>query len=110
MFDVLLSGRLVKDPQTRTGASGKPFTTALLICPTEGNASMLASLIGFGEAAARLGRLCKGDAVSVNGRATLRTWEGKDGPRTGLSITVSDVLTAYGVAKRRAGKAFAQAA
>ncbi len=33
MLSVLISGKLVRDPQTRTGRSGKPYTTALVAVP-----------------------------------------------------------------------------
>ncbi len=35
MLSVLISGRLVRDLQTRTGKSGKPYTTALVAVPVE---------------------------------------------------------------------------
>jgi single-stranded DNA-binding protein len=101
MLEVLMSGKLLRDPVTRTGASGKPFTTALLRVPTEKDESLVASVIAFGDTAERLGRLRAGDAVSVSGSAKLSEWT-KDGEtHHGLSVTAATILTAYDARKRR---------
>jgi single-stranded DNA-binding protein len=101
MLDVLVSGRLVRDPVTRTGQSGKPFTTALLRVDTGEEDQTLVSIIAFQEAAEKLARLKAGDAVAVAGSAKLSSWE-KDGEtRHGLSVTASAVLSAYDVKRRR---------
>jgi single-stranded DNA-binding protein len=104
MIDALISGRLVRDPMTRTGQSGKPFTTALLRCDTGEEEQTLVSVIAFQEAGEKLGRLKAGDAVAVAGSAKLSSWE-KDGEtRHGLSVTASSVLSAYDVKRRRGGE------
>ncbi len=77
MLSVLCSGRLVRDPQTRTGKGGKPYTTGLIACPIEAvnegdNDRVLVSCIAFGPAAEALVALGKGDDVSVAGQARLR--------------------------------------
>ena len=101
MLDVLVSGKLVRDPVTRTGQSGKPFTTGLLRVDVGEEEQMLVSVIAFQEAGEKLGRLKSGDAVSVAGSAKLSSWE-KDGEtRHGLSVTASSVLSAYDVRRRR---------
>jgi single-stranded DNA-binding protein len=101
MIDVLVSGKLIRDPVTRTGQSGKPFTTALLRCDTGEEEQTLVSVIAFQEAAEKLGHLKAGDAVAVAGAAKLSSWE-KDGEtKHGLAVTASAVLSAYDVRKRR---------
>jgi single-stranded DNA-binding protein len=101
MLDVLISGRLARDPVSRVGSSGKPFTTALLRCDTGEEQQMLVNVISFGEASEKLSKLKAGDAVSVAGPAKLSSWE-KDGEtRHGLSVTASSVLSAYDVRRRR---------
>ena len=103
MLDVLISGKLVRDPVTRTGKSGHPFTTALVRVPVDKEEAVLANVIAFGEAGERLGRLKAGDSVSLCGTAKLSEWE-KDGEaKHGLSVTASAILTAYDVQKRRGG-------
>jgi single-stranded DNA-binding protein len=103
MLDVLLSGKLIKDPVIRTGASGRSFTTALVRCDTGEEESTLVSVIAFQEAGEKLGRLKSGDGVSIAGSAKLSSWV-KDGEtKYGLSVTASAVLSAYDVRKRRGG-------
>ena len=105
MIDVLLSGRLVRDPVTRTGKSGKDFTTALLRCDVGEEDPVIVSVIAFGGVVEKLGRLKAGDAVSIAGSAKLSSWE-KDGEtRHGLSVTASAVLSAYDAKRRRGGDA-----
>jgi single-stranded DNA-binding protein len=100
MLDVLVSGKLVRDPVTRTGKSGKDFCTALLRVDTGEEEQMLVPVIAFQEAAEKLSRLKAGDAVSVAGPAKLSSWE-KDGEtRHGLSVTAHAVLSAYDVKRR----------
>jgi len=101
MLDVLVSGKLIREPVTRTGQSGKPFTTALVRCDVGEEEQMLVSVIAFQEAGEKLGRLRAGDAIAIAGSAKLSSWE-KDGEtKHGLSVTASAVLSAYDVRKRR---------
>lgn len=101
MLEVLASGKLIKDPDTRTGQSGKPFTTALLRVDVGEEQPTLVSVIAFQEASEKLGRLKSGDAITVAGSAKLSSWE-KDGEtRHGLSVTASAVLSVYDVKRRR---------
>jgi single-stranded DNA-binding protein len=105
MLDVLVSGKLIKDPVIRTGQSGKPFTTALLRVDTGEEEQTLVSVIAFQEAAEKLARLKAGDAVAIAGSAKLSSWE-KDGEtKHGLSVTASAVLSAYDVKRRRGNEA-----
>lgn len=101
MFEVLISGKLVRDPQVRTGQSGKPFTTALVKIPVEGEESNLASVISFGETGERLGRLKANDAVCLSGSAKLSSWERDGELRHGLSVTASAILTLHDASKRQ---------
>lgn len=103
MLNVLASGALIKDPQQRTAATGKPFATALLRVPVEDGEPVFASLIAFESAAVdALLALAKGDSVAVSGRGKLTTWQGQNGEqRHGLSIVVDRVLTAYQAGKQR---------
>lgn len=102
-LDVLLSGKLIRDPTTKTGPSGKPYTTALVrvAVGTKGEESHMVSVIAFQEEGERLGRLRGGDAVSVAGSAKPTVWT-KDGePRPGLDVVATAILTAYDARKRR---------
>ena len=65
--------------------------------------AVLVSVIIFDqEAQDALARLHKGDAASITGRATLKSWTGKDGElRTGLSVVAERVISAYQARKQR---------
>ncbi len=100
MLSLLISGKLVRDPQTRTGKSGKPYTTALVAVPVKAVSDgdedrVLVSAIAFGPAAEALAALAKGDDVSCAGNGRLSSWT-KDGVEChGLAVTAYRVLTAY---------------
>lgn len=92
MFDVLVRGKLAKDPQDRTGKTGKLTTGGLIV--RDGDTSLLVSLIAFGEEGEQLGAMTKGEALAVAGTARMTEWQGSDGiMRRGMSVTVSKILT-----------------
>lgn len=102
MITALVSGRLLADPEKRTGASGKPFALARLAAH-DGEADAVVSVIAFGGVADQLAALGKGDAVSMTGRASVRTWTDRSGAlKAGLSVTADALLTAHHVRQRRA--------
>ncbi len=97
----LVSGKLIADPEQRTGQSGKPFVLAK-IAAHDGDADALVSVMAFGTAAEQLAAMGKGDAVAITGRARVSTWTGRDGSaKAGLSVTADAVLTAYHVRRKR---------
>ena len=101
-IQALVSGKLIATPDRRIGQSGKPYCLAR-IAAHDGEQDSLVSVIAFGTVADQLASLGKGDAVAVSGRAKVNTWPGKDGAlKSGLSITVDVILTAYQVRRKRA--------
>ncbi|GIL07054.1 MAG: hypothetical protein BroJett031_35740 [Betaproteobacteria bacterium] len=103
-LDVLAHGRLVKAPERRTRASGKPFATAQIAVATDGDESPLVSLIAFRrEVVTALLALDVGDSVALGGRAKLNAWADRSSgePRASLSVVVEQVLTAYHVRHKR---------
>ena len=106
MFNVLISGKLTKPPRPGTGKNGQPYCTASLRVPVQGQREdepdfVFASVIAFGADAEKLGRLAQGDAVSVSGQARLSHWEKEGREMTGLNVTVTALLSAYDIRKRR---------
>ena len=99
----MVMGSLVADPVRRTGQSGKPFVTASMRVPVEGGDAFLASLIAFSTSAGEaLAALAKGDQVVVGGRASLKSWTGRDGAEHhGVSIVVEQVMNPYRLGVRR---------
>lgn len=105
----LVTGKLIANPERRTRAGGKPFKLAKLIAHN-GEADSLVSLIAFGTAAEQLGALSKGDALALNGRAKVKTWQDRDrATRAGLSVTVDAAMTAYQLTRKRQAAAQADA-
>ncbi len=103
MIDALVTGKLIRDPSTKTGASGKPFVSFLLSVHIGDEDSVVVSGIAFNDAAERIGRLGKGDSLAVTGSLKPTNWQDKETgeERHGLNITVSACLSPYDVRKRR---------
>jgi single-strand DNA-binding protein len=103
MIDALITGKLLRDPALKTGASGKPYCNFLLSVPITDGEYTLVSGIAFGDVAGRLVKLQKGDALSVAGSLKPSEWADKSTGeiKRGLSVTVSAALSAYDVKKRR---------
>jgi single-stranded DNA-binding protein len=102
MLSVLASGTLVSKPRQRIGNSGKPFATAQARIPSDGEASVLLSIIAFRDTAMQaLLALDQGDAVALVGRGKLTCWQTNGGERHGLSVVAEQVLSVYQLEKRR---------
>jgi single-stranded DNA-binding protein len=97
----LITGKLIADPEQRTGQSGKPYTRAT-VAAHDGDGDALVSLMAFGTVGEQLAAMAKGDTVALNGRAKLNSWTGRDGvTRTGLSLTADAMLTSYHLKRKR---------
>jgi single-stranded DNA-binding protein len=103
MIDALITGKLIRDPALKTGPSGKPYCNFLLSVPTGDVEPVIVSGMAFADVAERIGRLKKGDAVSVAGSLKPSEWTDKTTGelKHGLNVTVSTALSAYDVKKRR---------
>jgi single-stranded DNA-binding protein len=77
MIDSLITGKLIRDPALKTGASGKPYCNFLLSVPTGDAEPVIVSGIAFADVAERIGRLNKGDALSVAGSLKPSEWSDK---------------------------------
>jgi single-stranded DNA-binding protein len=97
----LITGKLIADPEQRTGQSGKPYTRAT-VSAHDGDGDALVSVMAFGTVGEQLAAMAKGDTVALNGRAKLNSWTGRDGvTRTGLSLTADAMLTSYHLKRKR---------
>ncbi|MGH8500782.1 MAG: single-stranded DNA-binding protein, partial [Methylococcales bacterium] len=92
-----------KDPVTRTGPSGKPYTTFLLRVPLGEDEPGIVSGIAFAECGERIAKLAKGDAVAMIGGLKPSEWIDKTSGETkhGMNITAQACLSPYDVKKRR---------
>lgn len=84
--------RLLTEPRTGVGSTGKPWTSALIKFPQwrktddgwkEGD-GVVASIIGFEDVADQLAGYAKGDEIEVRGTVTLGEWQGK--PQLKLTV------------------------
>jgi single-stranded DNA-binding protein len=104
MIDALVSGKLIKDPQLKTGPSGKPYCNFLLSVSVGDEQPTIVSAIAFSETAQRIALLKKGDPLSVVGSLKPSEWADKATGETkhGLNITVNNALSPYDIKKRKA--------
>jgi single-stranded DNA-binding protein len=103
MLDCLCSGKLIRDPELKTGKSGKPYANFMMGVSVGDAENIVVSGIAFEALAERLARLHKGDALSVAGPLKQTEWTDKTTGETkhGLSITVNQVLSVYDIKRRR---------
>ena len=100
---VLVSGRLLRDPQKKVSAKGRPYGSAL-VRVSDGNDSALWRVTAFSETAlAELMKLRVGDGIAATGpmQAELYTPAGGE-PRLSLSL-VADRLISMEKQKRARG-------
>lgn len=84
MNQVQVTGRLVKDPETRQLPDGRAVCTVRLAVEGmgRGNETGYLDVTEFGPAAAASARtLTKGWLVAASGRLDYREWDGKDNQR-----------------------------
>jgi len=103
MIDALISGKLIKAPELKTGQSGKYYCQFLLSVAVGEDKPVVVSGMAFHDVAEKIAKLGKGDALSVVGALKPNDWVDKVSGVTkyGLSITANASLSAYDVKKRR---------
>jgi single-stranded DNA-binding protein len=102
-IDVLINGKLIKDPALKTSQNDNLYCQFLLSVSVGEAENIVISGIAFGETAERIAQLKKGDALAVSGALKPREWQDKATYETkhGLSITVADVLSVYDIKRKR---------
>lgn len=103
MIDALIAGKLIRDPMTKTGPSGKPYCNFLLSVFTGDESPTLVSGIAFQDVAERIGRLSKGDSLAVTGSLKPSSWNDKATGelKHGLNVTAQAALSPYDVQRRK---------
>ena len=104
MIDALISGRLIKAPELKTGQSGKYYCQFLLSVAVGEEKPTVISGMAFQDVAEKIAKLGKGDALSVVGALKPSEWVDKATGVTkhGLSITANASLSVYDIRKRKA--------
>jgi len=103
MIDALVSGKLIKTPELRTGKTGNHYIQFLLSVHTGEEQPVIVSGIAFTETAERIAKLQKGDPLAVVGSLKPSEWADKTTgePKHGLNITVNNSLSPYEIKKRK---------
>lgn len=104
MIDALIGGRVFGKPARRTGASGKPFTTAKVRTPSGDGDSIFVNVICFDQSVGdSLLTLSDGDSVALAGALSVKLWTPATGgdPRPALDLVAHAILTSYHVKRKR---------
>ena len=106
MIDALISGKLIRDPELKTGKSGKPYCQFMLSVHVQDAEPVVVSGIAFGDVAGRIALLKKGDSLAVVGSLRPTSWTDRatNEEKHGLSITANNSLSPYDIQKRRKPK------
>lgn len=103
MIDAIVSGKLIKTPELRTGKTGNHYIQFLLSVHTGEEQPVIVSGIAFTETAERIAKLQKGDPLAVVGSLKPSEWADKTSGelKHGLNITANNSLSPYDIKKRR---------
>jgi len=103
MIDALISGKLIKTPELRTGKTGNHYTQFLLSVSVGEEQPVIVSGIAFAETAERIAKLQKGDPLAVIGSLKPTEWTDKTTGETkhGLNVTANNALSPYDIKKRK---------
>ena len=104
MIEAIVSGKVYGKPAQRSSKTGAAFTVAKLRVATSASESLFVNAIAFSDSAqAALLALDDGDAAALAGTLTPKVWTDRDGnTRPALDLVAAQVLTAYGLGKKRA--------
>jgi single-stranded DNA-binding protein len=93
MMQLHVSGRLVRDPQAKVSAAGKPYVSGL-VAVDAGEKEMLATVMCFdGDLQTLLGGLKKGDGVSAAGTGSIAAYLDKAGaPQASLTVMANRLM------------------
>ena len=113
MNRVLLTGRLTRDPETRTLSTGKPITTFTLATSEFHDGAERAeyhNVIAWDRLAEIGGRyLSKGNQVAIEGRLQTRAWDDERGARHWKTEVVASHIELLSARARRTADEMAQA-
>ena len=103
MIQASCYGRLGRDPETRTAASGKAWTSAPMAVDVTGrnddaDRTMWVRLVAFGKQSDALARHRRGDLLSAIGRLTMSVWTDREGnERESWQMVVEALVSAHTV-------------
>ena len=94
MMNVMIDGVLTSDPKLRESKTGGPFLTANMRAAGDDRNLIWVSVIAFDAATVEaMAALKKGDAATLVGPASIKTWEQDGAHRVSLSVTACRALS-----------------
>ena len=103
-IETLILGKLHQRAEQRTGKTGRPFVTGKVRAATGEADAVFVNVVCFSESVgAALLALDAGDAVALAGTFKPGAWIDREGnARPSLDMVAAQVLTVYGLTKKRA--------
>jgi single-strand DNA-binding protein len=103
MIESLVNGKLIKNAELKTSASGTKFCNFLLSVNVGEPNNIVMSAIAFNEIAERIALLQAKDALSLAGTLKPAEWSDKatGQQKHGLNLTVSNFLSLYDIKQRK---------
>lgn len=107
MIEALITGKLHQRAEERTSRGGQPFVTAKVRTAAGEAESLFVNVVAFSESAgAALLALEAGDSLALAGTLKPGAWIDRDGnARPSLDLVAAQVMTLYGLKRRRAAAA-----
>ena len=102
-IEALILGKLHARAEQRTGKTGRPFITAKVRAAAGEAESVFVNVVAFSETVgAALLALDAGDPVALAGTLKPGAWTDREGnARPSLDMVAAQVLTVYGLKKKR---------
>lgn len=88
-IEVAFVGTLGRNAELRTAKSGREWLSFATVVGEEPEQQWVQVAAFFGHIGELFGQLTAATEVYVEGKIKLRSWEGPDGPRTGLGVVAS---------------------
>lgn len=102
-IEALILGKLHQRAEQRTSKTGRPFVTAKARTAAGDGDALFVNVIAFGETAcAALMALDAGDSLALAGTPKPGAWTDREGnARPSVDMVAAQVLTVYGLKKKR---------
>lgn len=103
-IEALITGKLHQRAEDRISKTGHTFTVAKVRASIAEGESLFVNVLAFSEDARRaLLALEAGDSLALAGTVTPKAWIDREGnPRPSLDMVAAQVLTLYGLKRKRA--------
>lgn len=102
-IEALILGKLHQRPEERTGKTGRAFVTAKVMAAAGDAGGVFVNVVAFSDTVCRaLLALDAGDSLALAGTLKPGAWIDRDGnAKPQLDLVAAQVLTTYGLKKKR---------